>query len=127
MENQTDLLNLEWPVWWPAWRLVADDSGSLLAELEREIHAQHPLYGVPTHPLARSETDDDVLFAIPDSAKPAFAVVHLTFPAEPLDDPKHPSVTFYDNLEDFLANHYTEYEATLKGEEKVAELEDDCE
>jgi hypothetical protein len=51
--------------------------------------------------VARRQDCDDVLFVSADEPK-VVAVVHLTYAKRPESDPRWPTTTFFDSMEDWL-------------------------
>lgn len=76
--------------WLEPWDPVeaTEDSGYFVAELQRELSAAHPLYGIPVKLLGRRDDREDFLFGLQDGSQ-RVAVVHLTFrrSVEPLPFP----------------------------------------
>lgn len=64
--------------WLVPWQSIdrEDERAGLLAELQREIDAAHPLWGLAAMAVARRQDNDDVVFALCDGR---MAVVHLTW------------------------------------------------
>jgi len=50
-----------------------------VAELQREVRRDHPLFGKRAKALAAAEDRDDVLFEISEGGGRTYAVVHLTW------------------------------------------------
>lgn len=67
-------------------------------ELQREISAGHPLFGLRVRTLARRRANDDVLFAVEDGTG-RVAVVHLTWTHNPPDPPPFPRTVMFPSLE----------------------------
>jgi hypothetical protein len=72
---------------------------SLEAELRQELAPGHRLYGRDAVAIAKREANDDVLFALPNSAE--VAVVHLTWARRPEPLP-WPRATIYASFDEFL-------------------------
>lgn len=87
--------------WLEPWYPVEDgeDTGYFVAELQRELSAAHPLYGVPVGLLSRRDDREDFLFGLQDGSN-RVAVVHLTFrrSEEPLP---FPLTRLYENLDEW--------------------------
>jgi hypothetical protein len=71
-----DDLAVDWRAPWSA--IVPEQRPVFEQELQQELTAGHPLYGVAASACARNEQDDDVLFRLRASAQP-YAVVHLVW------------------------------------------------
>jgi hypothetical protein len=71
-------------------------------ELQRELSAGHPLFGLPVKTLARRQDCDDVLFALQDGTG-RVAVVHLTWTHSPPERPPWPGTTLFQSLEIWAA------------------------
>ena len=77
--------------WGNGWSPLANSSGSgLQAELERELHAKHPLHDALPAVFGRCRVCDDVVaFATKDGQSTDFVVIHLTWSGrseKPKDD-----------------------------------------
>ncbi|MCM3785369.1 hypothetical protein M3231_20545 [Neobacillus mesonae] len=83
------------------WVVVDNRIGeSLESELYKELSSDHPLSGIRLHSVARSEANDDVLYADEDSG--SYYLVHLTWAKEKSD--RYPSFESFDSMELFI--HY---------------------
>ena len=71
------------------WRRLPE--GGFEDRLEFEITEGHPLWGETPQVIGHSEASDDVAVALADGR---YAIVHLTWGAEPGDD-RFPLTTFY--------------------------------
>lgn len=81
---------------------------SLHDELRRELSPQHQLYGVTARAVARRQDNDDVLFELFGNGAPAdFAVVHLTWSAQPDQFPSFPSTELYPTFAQWVADCMT--------------------
>ena len=80
-----------------AWYSVNGDGDALVAELRREMMAEHPLANADSLvPVSRRFDRDDVIFRV-DGLGGAYARVHLTY-----DPPRHPALPiteFFDTLQ----------------------------
>lgn len=86
--------------WLVPWHSVADDPSQvdgMARELERELSAGHPLFGLPVRTLARRQDCDDVLFAVDDGTG-RVAVVHLTWTHSPPERPPWPDTAVFPSL-----------------------------
>jgi hypothetical protein len=90
--------NIEFLVPWHA-------AGSKAARFERELASEigpaHVLNGIPMRAVAVRQDRDDVLF-VGDDERPVTAVVHLTYSNRPEPDPRWPTTTLFDSLEDWV-------------------------
>lgn len=96
------LRGVEWPV---PWQHAADDPTQVAGmerELQREVAAGHPLFGLPVRTLARRRDCDDVLFAVEDGTG-RVAVVHLTWTPRPPERPPWPHTVVLPSLAAWLA------------------------
>jgi hypothetical protein len=71
-------------------------------ELQRELSAGHPLFGMRVKTLARRQDCDGVLFALQDGTE-RVAVVHLTWTQSPPERLPWPVTTMFPNLETWAA------------------------
>jgi hypothetical protein len=70
---------------WPAHWVAVSDPGAkagLESELQLELGAGHPLFGLPVTVMGRHDSQDDVLFSILDFSG-RLAEVHLTWSCGP--------------------------------------------
>jgi hypothetical protein len=74
----------------------------MVRELNRELSAGHPLFGLPVKTLARRQDCDDVLFAVEDGTG-RVAVVHLTWTHSPPERPPWPGTTLFPSFEIWVA------------------------
>lgn len=80
------------------WRAVREtEAPALVAELRRELHPQHPLYGKAVTAIARRIDCDDVIFAVNNR----FALVHLTW--ESTIRVPFPYTIFFEHIEEIWA------------------------
>jgi len=100
--------------WLAPWHSIANDSSQIAGmerELQRELTAVHPLYGLPVRALGRRQDCDDVLFALEDGTG-RVAVVHLTWTHSPPERLPWPVAAVYPTFEAWVAaNMRPEYEA----------------
>ncbi|MBY0232527.1 MAG: hypothetical protein K2W96_24880, partial [Gemmataceae bacterium] len=90
---------------WPSnWHPI-DDNPALVAgltsELQRELSAGHPLFGLPVRAIAGHAARDDVLFTIEDGSS-RVAVVHLTWTRNPPEQFPWPGTSIYANLSEWV-------------------------
>lgn len=84
----------------PWWDLRPDGSvergqrEALHAELLTEVAVGHPLHGIRTEVIGRSEASDDIVVKL---ATGGWARVHLTYKRAP-ETPPWPNTTFYDTI-----------------------------
>ncbi len=84
----------------PWWDLRQDGSvehrqrEALHAELLTEVAVGHPLHGLRTEVIARSQASDDIVVEL---ATGGWARVHLTYKRAP-ETPPWPNTTFYDTI-----------------------------
>ena len=83
------------------WLEVSSQALKLRKELAAELGPRHPLKGRDMQAVARRQDCDDVLFISVDEPR-VLAVVHLTYANRPEADPRWPSTTFFDSLEDWI-------------------------
>jgi hypothetical protein len=96
----SDFQNFPWIAPWQA--ISAKGRQAYEYELKLELTPGHPLYGVKAAAIGRACNADDILFQLLDH--PAeLAVVHLTFTGRPEREPRWPSVTFYSDLDHWVA------------------------
>ena len=87
-----------------------NDARDIEAELARELHSAHVLFGVPVKAIALRQDRDDVAFEFQDGTS-RVAIVHLTHSRE--SDPKWPATTIYSSCAEFskrVAADYAEFE-----------------
>jgi hypothetical protein len=87
--------------WLVPWHSVGDDPAQVAGmerELQRELLAGHPLFGLPVKTLARRQDCDDVLFALEDGTG-RVAVVHLTYTHSPPERLPWPDTILFPSLE----------------------------
>ncbi|WP_159393932.1 hypothetical protein [Streptomyces sp. NRRL F-5755] len=72
-------------------------------ELQRELPADHPLYGARVRAAAQCEACDDVLFHVTGRSLP-WVVVHLTWSGHQEQFPR-PRTTPLAHLDDLLTQH----------------------
>jgi len=95
-----DFTNFPWIAPWQA--ISARGREAYENELGLEVTPGHPLYGVPIKAVGRTCHGDDILYELLNH--PAqLAVVHLTFTGRPEREPRWPSVTFYSDLDHWVA------------------------
>ncbi len=82
--------------------LEPDEAAWRLAELKRELPADHLLFGTPVETFAARIGDDDTLFHHLDEPD-RFSVVHLTWLGREEINGRHPCVEFDGTLAAFLA------------------------
>jgi hypothetical protein len=82
--------------WRAPWEAVKDQS--LVSELEKELGADHVLFGKKVTALGRRTDSDNVLFHVLGISKP-FAVVHLTWNGRESSS-KWPFAEFFNRIED---------------------------
>jgi hypothetical protein len=87
--------------WIEPWHAITGDGLNIVAELKKEIHQKHALYGRDFIAIARRADCDDVLFEVNNGS---FAVVHLTFTGKQEKDPEFPFTTIYKTMEEFVRN-----------------------
>jgi hypothetical protein len=87
--------------WTGPWRPVGTEAEELVAELQREMGAGHPLAGIAAVPVARRDDRDDVLFELPDR-EPRYVLVHLTWSGRREIDARWPHTEFFQDWEDWL-------------------------
>jgi hypothetical protein len=89
--------------WLEPWRHVAAERPDLAAAYEREMQAElgagHPLFGVPVAAVAKHDGSDDVLFRVLDGSG-RVAVVHLTWARHP-EPPPRPATEFFPGIDAF--------------------------
>ena len=97
--NNNEFQQINWlDPWYP---IPQDISSWVETELQREIIAGHPLYGLKVQAIARRSGYDDYLFFLPNNKLP-LAVVHLTFQKETTVN--FPHTSFYNSLDDWIEN-----------------------
>ena len=87
--------------WLPPWEPVEKYAEVLVAELVKELHPRHVLFGRPAKAIARKNSCDDVLFAIDDAASP-LAMVHLTWSSHASSDELSPWTNLFMNWADWV-------------------------
>jgi hypothetical protein len=89
--------------WLDSWWHVAAERPDLAAGYEREMQAElgagHPLFGVPVAAVGKHDGADDVLFRVLDGSG-RVAVVHLTWARHP-EPPPWPATEFFPGIEAF--------------------------
>ncbi|GAB3757192.1 hypothetical protein [Spirosoma pomorum] len=80
--------------------LAADNSPTVIAELQKEINQQHPLSGKSVELIGRSLQADDYLFKVANSIY-KYCVVHLTWTGRKETSSSLPTVAFYKSWEAF--------------------------
>jgi hypothetical protein len=93
---------LEWRVPWYSIADNPDQVAGMERELQRELSAGHPLFGLQVCAVGRRQDCDDVLFAIEDGTD-RVAVVHLTWTHTPPESPPWPGTILYDSFDAWLA------------------------
>jgi hypothetical protein len=88
--------------WLMPWQPIAGvtEAAPFEAELQRELVACHPLFGVAVNAIGVG-FNDDVLFQLHDGSD-RVAVVHLTWRGRAEIDPRWPDTDIYDNLQDWI-------------------------
>ena len=81
------------------WVLVEGEAANLVAELQREVTQDHPLYGLKVRAIARRCDSDDVLFALEGIE---VAEVHLTWTGRPEVDSTWPTVRLFHTFSEWL-------------------------
>jgi hypothetical protein len=87
--------------WLDPWYSIVSNHARVSAmerELQREVAAGHPMFGLAVNAIGSRCDCDDVLFRILDGTN-RVAVVHLSWPHHPPDKPPWPHTTIYDSLE----------------------------
>jgi len=79
------------------------DDTDLTVQLDREINNKHILYSKPVKTIARRQDNDNVLFEVDDSNF-KYAMVHLTWAQNTLDDAKYPRTEMYKTWQDVYEN-----------------------
>ncbi len=86
------------------WLDMADEpqrlKEGLLSELKREVHRQHPLYGLKGEVMGQRQDNDDLLIELADGR---VAVVHLTWSGKK-EHGLWPSTQIYIDRKDFMEN-----------------------
>ena len=72
---------------------------ALAAELQRELHPDHALFGSPVSAVARRQDCDDVLFMLNDGR---VAIVHLTCSGKRGAVADDPWTVFFDSIDSFI-------------------------
>lgn len=80
--------------------VAADSNLTIMAELQKELNQQHPLFGKALELIGRSLQSDDCLFKIAGS-RPEYCVVHLTWTGRRETSPTFPATAFYTSWESF--------------------------
>jgi hypothetical protein len=73
----------------------------IIAELQRELSADHLLFGQSLWPVARRQDCDDFLFRVGHSPE-RYAVVHLTWTGKRESSSRWPTTAFFDSLDHFV-------------------------
>ena len=89
---------MDWPEPWGAIDNAAVAS-AFESELQKELSAGHPLFGLPLRAVGRRWDCDDVLFAVDDGSE-RVAAVHLTWARGP-EEPPWPGSALYDDFADW--------------------------
>lgn len=74
------------------WKAI-DNGTAAEMELAKELHPDHPLYGVEVKAIALRTDQDDFLFQIEDSEY--YAVIHLTWRGRQEISPQWPGTSYY--------------------------------
>lgn len=83
------------------WVALEANAEFIQRELVAEVGTGHLLYGREMRAVARREDCDDVLFVSTDEP-PLVAVVHLTYARRPETDPRFPSTTIFESIEQWI-------------------------
>ena len=83
------------------WIALEADAEYFQRELLAEVGTSHRLHGREMRAVARREDCDDVLFVSIDEP-PLVAVVHLTYAKRPETDPRFPSTTIFESMDDWI-------------------------
>jgi hypothetical protein len=84
--------------WLTPWQPVS--TLGLVAELQKEVAPDHPLYQFEAVAIGQRCDCDDVLFFLPHRT-PRFAVVHLTWSGK-AERTGWPTTTFYESFDDWV-------------------------
>lgn len=68
--------------------------------LKREVGPGHPLYGIPVQAIAKSESNDDMLYRLLDGTG-RVAEVHLTWTRSPPERPPWPVTAIFASLDEW--------------------------
>ncbi|MGB3008600.1 MAG: SDR family NAD(P)-dependent oxidoreductase [Chitinophagaceae bacterium] len=112
------------------WQEINATTGALENQLQKELNANHILFGKPVTAIATRQDCDEVLFKITENE---FAVVHLTWSQQKVNDNNYPSTTLIISLEAVQAKldddfkDYMEFENSpeneigglIKGKKKI--------
>ena len=88
--------------WLTPWESIDGHGDGLVAELKRELGANHILHGLEFVTIGRRVDCDDVLFATSDQTKP-LAVVHLIWRGNTEADQRWPSSAIHSDWQDWIA------------------------
>ncbi|HEU4557304.1 MAG TPA: hypothetical protein VFS20_05620 [Longimicrobium sp.] len=92
---------MEWLYPWFAVNALEPKYATLFEEeLKREVAPGHPLYGIPVQAIAKSESNDDMLYRLLDGTG-RVAEVHLTWISSPPDRPPWPLTATFSSLEEW--------------------------
>lgn len=84
------------------WHAVEDSQvEQIIAELQRELSADHLLFEQPFRVVARRQDCDDFLFRFGHSPE-RYAVVHLTWASKRESSSKRPATAVFDSLDQFV-------------------------
>jgi len=86
--------------WLAPWQPV--HGPGLVAELQKEVSAGHPLYQQDAIAVGQRCDCDDALFFLPNNSLP-YAVVHLTWSGK-AEGAEWPTTTLYASLDDWLTH-----------------------
>jgi hypothetical protein len=101
-------------MWLEPWTPIerSEERAALQVELQVELCATHPLFGLSTRALARRHDQDDVLFELDDGR---VAEVHLTWRGGPEIDPRWPRTTIYASVANWAESemqiHHQDFES----------------
>ncbi len=86
------------------WVAVGSVEQHLEAQLARELHAEHVLAGRVVRAVARRGDNDDVLFEVEGKG---YAVVHLTWARQRVNDARLPRTRFFASLDEWVEHGMT--------------------
>ena len=85
----------------PWFAILDSEINPIVAELQRELSAEHLLFGQPVSAIARRQDCDDVLVRFGQSP-PRYAVVHLTWSGKREISPEWPATQVFNSLDQFV-------------------------